>query len=59
MSQLVHWSVPLLRRAKMCYNTEYKVFSILCEYMRRRRQRGVKRDERASDLDLIDLSVGF
>ena len=38
--------------------SEHRRFLILCEYMRQRRQQGVKRDERASGLDLIDFAVG-
>src|SRR5258708_16004074 len=36
----------------------YKEFLILCEYMYQRRQQGVKRDERASGPDLINLPIG-
>ena len=42
----------------MCYNAEYKGFLILCEYMCRRRQQGVKRCEWVSGLDLVNLPIG-
>jgi hypothetical protein len=43
---------PLLHCAKICYTTKYKGFLILCEYMCRRRQQGLKRREWVSGLDL-------
>ena len=42
----------------MCYHVEHKEFHILCEYMCQRGQQGMKRCERVSGLDLIDLPIG-
>lgn len=54
MSQLVLTSITL---RKDMLQSEHKGFRILCEYIYQRRQQGVRRDERASGPDLVDLAI--
>jgi len=51
-THLRHWSSPLLLCPKICYTYRTQRTPLLCEYMCRRRQQGVKRDEWVDGLDL-------
>jgi hypothetical protein len=51
-------SLATITLENVCYNMKHKGFHILCEYVCQRGQQGVKRCERVSGLDLVDLPVG-